>query len=284
MIMVTSWSSDENHCFLMRRASSGYWLPGTRTRALEIAEGGTAARIHDPLDRGVRVFGRVMDLRDVMHRRDTAVELAERTEQLADVDVLRPVHRGERLQNVLEVIDDATRRAIGQEDPVREKAPQRRLELVMVRIDEAGHDDAAAGVDHRGVARLQLRSDGEDLLALDQHVGLGEVADLRIHRHHGTAANDVAPAPLTEAFGRRAAVRGGRASREQIETGDDAGRGRRLQEIAPRTGMILRNSFRCETCCEAHATPCSCWPVTRMTKIGCVTRTSSTTSRLASGT
>ena len=63
------------------------------------------------------------------------------------------------------------------EDPVGEEAAQRRLELVMVRIDEAGHDDAAAGVDHRGAAGLQVRSDGEDLLALDQHVGLGEVAD-----------------------------------------------------------------------------------------------------------
>ena len=42
----------------------------------------------------------------------------------------------------------------------------------MVRIDEAGHDDAAAGVDHVGVAGVQVRSDGDDLLALDQHVGL----------------------------------------------------------------------------------------------------------------
>jgi len=44
---------------------------------------------------------------------------------------------------------------------------QRRLELVMMRIDEAGHDDAAGGVDHCGAARLQVRSDGADLLALD---------------------------------------------------------------------------------------------------------------------
>ena len=47
---------------------------------------------------------------------------------------------------------------------------------------------------YRGAACVQVRSDGEDLLALDQHVGLGEVADCRIHRHHGAAANDVAPA------------------------------------------------------------------------------------------
>jgi hypothetical protein len=128
--------------------------------------------------------------------------------------------------------------------PVGEKAAQRRLELVMVRIDEARHDDAAAGVDHVGVAGVQVWSDGEDLLALDQHVGLGEVAHIRVHRHHGTAANDVAPAPPAVVLGRVLAVRGGRASREQIETcGGGPGRGRRLQEVAPRSGMTLRDSF-----------------------------------------
>jgi hypothetical protein len=29
MIMVMSWSLDENHWLRMRTASSGYWLPGT---------------------------------------------------------------------------------------------------------------------------------------------------------------------------------------------------------------------------------------------------------------
>ena len=129
-------------------------VAGNASRALEIAEGGAAARIHDALDRGVGVLGRVMDLRDVVHRRDAVVELAERAEQLVDVHVLRPVHGGERQENVLEVGDVPARRA-GQEQPVGEEAAQRRLELVMVRIDEAGHDDAAAGVDHR---RRRLRA------------------------------------------------------------------------------------------------------------------------------
>src|SRR6267378_2724316 len=48
----------------------------------------------------------------------------------------------------------------------------------------------------RGTAHLQIRPDRKDLLALDQHVGLGKIADVRVHRHHGTATNDVAPAGL----------------------------------------------------------------------------------------
>ena len=78
-------------------------------RALEIAERGAAPRIGERLDGGVRVLGRVMDLRDVVHRGDAAVELAEAAEQLVDVDVLRPVHGRELAEDVLEVVDRAVR-------------------------------------------------------------------------------------------------------------------------------------------------------------------------------
>ena len=94
MIMVTSWSVEENHCFLMRAASSGYLVAGDATRALEIAEGGAAARIDEPWIAASECCGRVMDLRDVVHRRDAVVELAERAEQLVDVHVLAAGTRG----------------------------------------------------------------------------------------------------------------------------------------------------------------------------------------------
>jgi len=70
-------------------------VAGNIARALEITERGAASRVLDALDCGVRVRGRVMNLRDVMHGRDAVVELGERTEQLVDVHVLRPVHGGE---------------------------------------------------------------------------------------------------------------------------------------------------------------------------------------------
>ena len=116
-------------------------------------------------------------------------------EQLVDVDVLRPVHRREFQQDVFEVSRASARRAraIVDEDAVGEEAAQRRLELVVMRIDEAGHDDAAGGVDlARRRRRCRFGPTAEDLLALDQDVGLGKSPTARIHRHHGAAANDVA--------------------------------------------------------------------------------------------
>ena len=70
-------------------------VAGNATGALEIAEGGAAPRIDERLDGSIRVRGRVMDLRDVVHRGDAVIELGEPTEQLVDVHVLRPVHGGE---------------------------------------------------------------------------------------------------------------------------------------------------------------------------------------------
>ena len=156
-----------------------------------------------------------------MHRRDARVELAERAEQLVDVDVLRPVHRRELAEDVFEVVDRAVRLAVVEQQPVGEKAAQRRLELVVMRVDEAGHDDPAARVDHAGAGRPQVRADGDDLLAFDQHVGLDEIAHARVHRHDVAAADHVAP-PLSAAVARClgascAAAAGRAASRSSPE-------------------------------------------------------------------
>src|SRR6266576_4307839 len=202
---------------------------------LEIAERGATPGIDKALDGSVGMFRRVMDLRDVVHRRDTIVELAQAPEQIVDVNVLRTVHGREREQNVFVVRDVAARRVgtVVDQYPVGEKTAEHRLELMMVSIDESRHDDAAARVDRCGTARLQVRADGDDLLALDQHVGLGKIAYARIHRHHGTAANDVAPARLA-AVARRVTIglRGSRRRSQQIETRrSNYGRSRGLQEI-----------------------------------------------------
>jgi len=119
--------------------------------------------------------------------------------------------------------------------------------LVMVGIDEARHDDAPGGVDH-GAAGAEVRADREDLLALDQHVGAGEVADLRVHRHHRAAANDIAPARPAAVLGHIIVRRRG-ARREEVEAGGDgAGRRRTFEEVAPRTEMVVRPA-----CIAQHA-------------------------------
>jgi hypothetical protein len=81
-----------------------------------------------------------------------------------------------------------------------------------MRVDEAGHDNAAGCIDHDSVARLEVRPDRKNGFALDQHVSLWEIADLRIQRHHRAAANDVAPARLAAVH--RGIVRRGGAWRE----------------------------------------------------------------------
>ncbi len=176
-----------------------------------------------------------MDLRDVVHCRHAVVELRQSAEQLADVHVLRTVHGGESEQDVFEVCGIRARpaRAVVDQEAVGEKAAQRSLELVVVRIDEARHDDLAACVDLVRVARVQVRPDGDDLLALHQHVGTGEVSDLRVHRHHVAAPDDIAPATLAGVLRSVVVVRRGGSRREQAHPRSSRGRGRSLEEIAP---------------------------------------------------
>ena len=105
---------------------------------------------------------------------------------------------------------------------------------MVVGIDEARHDHPAAGVDLGGVAGMQVRADGEDLLAMDQDVASDEVPDLRVHGHHVAVADDIAPVRLAGALG-RVVMRQGRAGGEQTKAGggDGAGRGRTLEKTAP---------------------------------------------------
>src|SRR5262249_53333048 len=105
--------------------------------------------------------------------------------------------------------------------------------------DEARHDDTAGGVDLIRAARGNVRTDSENLVALDQHVRLHEVADLRVHRHDRAAANDVAP-PVPAAVARHAAIRTRWTRCEQPEAGGSGARRRRtFEKIPTRSEMIL---------------------------------------------
>src|SRR4030095_2477769 len=100
---------------------------------------------------------------------------------------------------------------------IGEVAAKHGLELMMVRIDETRHHDAPGGVDYRPV-HLQIFSDGDDFPAFDHDVALGKVADGRVHRHDGAAANNVAPPALADPDGwtRIATRRRGRRRGQEI--------------------------------------------------------------------
>ena len=82
----------------------------------------------------------------------------------------------------------------------------------------------------------------------------GEVADLRVHRHHRAAANDVAPARPAAVRRRVAVVRRGGARREQIET-----RRRRPRSPPQPSENCAGNEFAAiphRTVCTCSFSPC----------------------------
>jgi hypothetical protein len=179
--------------------------------ALEIAEHRAPAGRAEPLDRGVGMFGRMMDLADVHHRRHAGVNLRDAGEKLVDVDVLRAITHGKLLQHRLIIIVRAFGPPIIDEDAVGEKTAQRRLELMAMGVDEARHDDMPRRVDDRGVGRLDPGCDLSDFRAVDEHVADRMVADALVHRQDGSAFDQRAPALNADALGdrgRRRAVRG----------------------------------------------------------------------------
>jgi hypothetical protein len=103
-----------------------------------------------------------------------------------------------------------------------------------------------ARVDDRGASRLEIRPDREDLLALDQHVGLSKIAHRRIHGHHGPAADQQPPPRPPTVFGPDLVivVLCGSRRRVQAQPGRRCGRCRGFQEIAPGTVVGARVVLR----------------------------------------
>src|SRR3954471_1855026 len=113
-----------------------------------------------------------MDLRNVVDGGDTVVELRKAAEQLADVYVLRPVVAREAgrvvrsRQHVRKIVLLCTGRvrAVVDQNAVRNGASDRGPRLMVMRVDEAGHHDAAARVDHVGIAGREIWADRLDLV------------------------------------------------------------------------------------------------------------------------
>jgi hypothetical protein len=128
------------------------------------------------------VVRRVVDVRPVDQRRDARVEALQRAGQVGRVDVLGPVERGERVEHLDEVVVE--RRVGG-------AAADRRLPGVPVGVDEAGHDEEALGLDDLGVG-ADVRLDRDDLAVLDEDIGVGKVAQLRVNRQDVASVDECA--------------------------------------------------------------------------------------------
>ena len=220
---------------------AGFVLPGA------VGEDRPDARIHQPLDAGVGVLRRILDVRPVEHAGHAGVDGAERAEQVRRVDVVRRHLGAERaLHHVAVVFERAVRQDVAQEA----------LPHVPVGIDESRHHDRVRRVDHLGVRRIDVRPHRGDALALDQHVGLFEVADRTIERQHAAALEQDRPA--RRRAGGLLGLRGSHRGAGDRRAGDcrrcnRAGRGG-AEELTPRqppagsTGMRKSQPFRIVEC------------------------------------
>ena len=107
---------------------------------------------------------------------------------------------------------------------------------MVVRGDEAGHDDRACAIDHFGVWCGDLRPHVGDPRAVDENIGAFEITHLRVEREHDAAAKQdaalpsVADQPLRLRWRRsaRASDLAGTTRR-----GSESRRGGRRQKLSP---------------------------------------------------
>ena len=138
------------------------------------------AGILQPLDRGVGVIRRVVDVRPVEQRRHAAVQRFQRSGVVPDVDVHGPVVTADAAEHHGEVVVECA---------TRQHAPHRRLPRVSVRVDEARHDDHPGRVDLFRFGHLETAPDLGNLAVFDQDVAVRHVADVWVHRDDEAVAD-----------------------------------------------------------------------------------------------
>src|SRR5690606_37554104 len=159
-----------------------YVVGGDRDLAFEPVVGergvGAAVRVLGPdagllqrPDGRVRVLRRVVDVGPVHQCGDTGVDALQRAGEVGGVDILRPVHRGEGVEDLYEVVVQGG---------VRGHPLDGRLPGVPVNVEESGDHDEPGRVDNLGVG-VDLGLNGGDQVVLNEHVPGVEFADLRVH-------------------------------------------------------------------------------------------------------
>ena len=145
-----------------------------------VGENRADARFLERIDGGVCMSGRVDDVAPVEQRRDAGIDLVERADEIADIDVLRRVKPDHLADQHAEILV---------ERPVGGDTAQCSLPEMDVPIDKARHGDHATAVDldHRPAA--DISANGNDLAIVDEQIARIDDPDCGIHRNDGCAFN-----------------------------------------------------------------------------------------------
>src|SRR6202011_506016 len=108
------------------------------------------------------------------------IDLAERCHKFAETRVLGQIGGSEGADDRFLITTNSV--ASGAQQTIGENAAQRRLKLMVVRIDESRHNNHAGCVHHDGrIENIQVPADRYDLFPPNEYVALLEVPDVRIH-------------------------------------------------------------------------------------------------------
>src|SRR5271169_6899774 len=119
------------------------------------------ARFLKRIDGGIGMRRRIDDVAPIKQRCNAGIDLIERSDEIADVDILRRVKADDLANQHAKIVVEC---------PVRGNAPERGLPEVDVTVYKARHGDHAAAVDlHNGPA-ADIAADRNDLAVIDEEV------------------------------------------------------------------------------------------------------------------
>ena len=132
------------------------------------------ARFLEHIDGGIGMRRRIDDVAPIKQRCDAGIDLIERSDEIADVDILRRVEADDLANQHAEIVV---------ERPVGGDAAERGLPEVDVAVYKARHGDHAAAVDLDNGPAADVAANRNDLAVIDEEVAGLDDPERGIHRH-----------------------------------------------------------------------------------------------------
>jgi hypothetical protein len=148
-------------------AEKGHWGAVSEYRA--------NARFLERVDGGIGMGRRIDYVAPIEQRCNAGIDLIERSDQIADVHVLRRIEADDLANQHAKIVV---------ERPVRGNAPERGLPEVDVAVYKARHGDHAAAVDLDNGPTADIAADRDDLAVVDEEVAGLDDPERGIHRHN----------------------------------------------------------------------------------------------------